>query len=459
VAAVVEEVKTGATASGSSVTVTFDTAPAAGETVVLAVGMGSNVDARTPAGFNRVRIRDQTGVDVFLFSKVAKTGASAAYTILFGSTAGGAVVGMVVSGLNGDRPWDVGADDGTDSNVTSQVTGTTATTQDADSFLVSVVGVRSNSPGTVSWTSATAQGQVATGGSGSDVGTVAVGTRSVTSTGTQSDTASWSTGNRAAALIVAFRESEGPPTDAYRDEIMADSPSEYWRMGDPVSPPWVAAWNDAVSGTSLKANGAPTFGATSLLSQVSDTALTFDGTDDELTDEGVPSTPVAGLDGDYVGVGSVEFWTQANASRDASDTLIAVGFTYSGLVAWQYDASGFYQLHWRDDTGSGQSAQMWNPTTGDVDHVVVVTDATSMRIYRNGDLYETITTNAQTEQDHRWCSMGRNKGGTAWWTGTADEVALYRTALTQTRIQAHYDAAESSVAFRGLIIGSPPFGT
>lgn len=435
------ETKTNNTTSGTSVAITFDTAPSAGETVQLTVITASNQNPQVPPGFNLIRQRNQNGVDLTVFAKVAKSGASATYTVTHG-TAGSALIADRITGLSGDRPWDfiALADNGTDSNVTSLGTGTTGSIPDDTSFICVAVAVRLNSPGTVSWTTAGADAQIAIGGTSANVGTVATGSNSVTSTGTKTDTASWSSTTRAAAVIIAYRETDAPATDAYRDAVMADTPSEFWRLGDPVSPNHAGAWNDAVSGTLLPSAGSPTFGATSLLSAISDTAVTFDGTDDDFNDNGQTGAETAGLDGAYVGHGSVEFWVKANASRDTADTLVAFGFTFHGLVAWQWNASGEYQLHWRRSGGIGFSQAMWNPTTGDIDHVVVVTDATSMRIYRNGALSTTITTDAQTQQDHRWAIMGRNKGGTAWWTGELDEVALYRTPLTVTRILAHYNA-------------------
>jgi hypothetical protein len=63
-------------------------------------------------------------------------------------------------------------------------------------------------------------------------------------------------------------------------------------------------------------------------------------------------------------------------------------------------------------------------------------------MYVNGALERTTATTAAIGDTTQTLQFGGSSWSTTYMSGVLDEVAIYTTALTQTRIQAHYDAGK-----------------
>jgi hypothetical protein len=75
--------------------------------------------------------------------------------------------------------------------------------------------------------------------------------------------------------------------------------------------------------------------------------------------------------------------------------------------------------------------------------VAVTYDGTNVRVYLNGTLQDTTASSRTVPNGTAAMAIGDYPpGGGAAFNGRIDEVAVYTSALTQTRIQAHYNAGK-----------------
>ena len=89
-------------------------------------------------------------------------------------------------------------------------------------------------------------------------------------------------------------------TAAYRNQVLADEPLAYWRLGEPSGTSAADASGNGNTGTY---GGSPTLGATGALAGDTDTATSFDGVNDNVS---VPNNASLNLNGSF----SIEFWAK-----------------------------------------------------------------------------------------------------------------------------------------------------
>ncbi|HZC82347.1 MAG TPA: hypothetical protein VE222_11665, partial [Nitrospiraceae bacterium] len=135
------------TATGTSITVTFDNTPTNGNLMVAIVNSNDG-DATNPTGWNTdVNKVDVTDDDFLrIASKVAGAGESSAVTFT-GFVGNNHCLDIMEFSLPSATPLDVTSSDGESLGVTSQTSGTTGTTAQASE--VSIVGfhIRANVSG------------------------------------------------------------------------------------------------------------------------------------------------------------------------------------------------------------------------------------------------------------------------------------------------------------------------
>jgi hypothetical protein len=225
-------------------------------------------------------------------------------------------------------------------------------------------------------------------------------------------------------------------TKTYVEEVMADSPIAYWRLGE------VGATATAINiGSSSSVNGTYTggytYGVTPSISD-SDYAVTLNG-----------STG-------YVNVGNLspfQFTLASSFSLEAwinpivdSTSRFIVGKNASTAVGGGYHLRITSSNTLRFIVNS--SASVWKYVdTGVISsvwqHVVATWDGSNPKIYINGTLSSGAT---QTQGSLTSISTTSNFiiGAAAdllqYFRGSIDEVAVYNTELSQVRAQAHYDA-------------------
>lgn len=230
------------------------------------------------------------------------------------------------------------------------------------------------------------------------------------------------------------------PAKSYKDEVLADAPMAYWRLGD-----YVGATVADSSGHSLPLTvHAPLgFGEPGALYCDADTAMKFANADGGwLGHERTPALePPTAM--------SFELWMKQTGAPSNYEKPL-----------WYGDASKLPWGSWglqRDAVSPGKFAFLiatngttnWLTTTAvkskDVwYHVVATYDGTAQKIYVNGvlDVQNPATGPITYPGDAFGVAVGACYGQCSVFTGTIDEVAVYDKALTAARIAAHHAAAK-----------------
>lgn len=251
---------------------------------------------------------------------------------------------------------------------------------------------------------------------------------------------------------------------AYRDEVLADSPVRYYRLGESSG---TTATDETATANGTYVN-TPTLGVTGALTGDADTAVTFTRAQSEgVTCNGsgriisgiADATVECWVKHPAVGTGTaaeLAFYCERN--NGSGNDIFKVGFTSTAAGA---AANGCIELTYRDSAGTLNRVQ--TPAEYDDNnwhHVVMTKDNTAIVIYVDGASVQTGTltatdtlTNAGTQS---W--IARDFADTnAYLDGTLDEVALYTSALSSTRVSAHYTAGTSGggapAARRLLLLG------
>jgi Glycoside Hydrolase Family 113/Concanavalin A-like lectin/glucanases superfamily len=210
----------------------------------------------------------------------------------------------------------------------------------------------------------------------------------------------------------------------YSAVVLADGPAAYWRLNEAAGASMVAdATGHGHTGT---LQGGVTLGTAGVLA--GDSAATFNGSTGRITVSSTSGLPSGGSP--Y----SLEAWLRASGTT--SQGLLGLGdysSTKGSNALRTGGSSGLLNYWWGADLGvnTADLRAAWH-------HVVATFDGTTRRLYLDG---------AQVAQDQPGMPAvvlsNVRLGQTCcneYFNGTLDEVAMYATALSATRIQAHYQA-------------------
>lgn len=213
----------------------------------------------------------------------------------------------------------------------------------------------------------------------------------------------------------------------YVSEVMADSPVAYWRMNDASGNPADTSGNshpvDTISGT-------PVYGQASPI--ISDSAAK------SILCGAVSFQAPYHADFDIGNVGSVECWIKRTDSSTSEMVLCTrdQGF-YLGLVNNRLLIAKTNVAEIARSTTSITDTTVWH-------HLVVTKNGATSRQYIDGvDVTGTVTDATWANGTTPGTRMAGDFGATEY-AGYLAEVAVYPTALSQARIQAHYNAALAS---------------
>lgn len=230
-----------------------------------------------------------------------------------------------------------------------------------------------------------------------------------------------------------------PPTGFYPDAVLADAPLGYWRLDEPSG-------LNAYDSSGRFRNGVyfngPTLGVRGALGD-GNAAVGFDGTNDYV------EIPATGMDAD--GDFTVEAWFKTSLA--AKRQIVSRWANGNGaLQRWslQLDTSG-RPTFVAQDTGYRTIAMTTGKADGAWHHLVVTASGLNLTMYLDGASVATGT-RASTDLggDTAVVRIGATADGGEFFNGSLDEVAIYGTALTASRVQAHYTAGR--IAFH--VIGS-----
>lgn len=236
------------------------------------------------------------------------------------------------------------------------------------------------------------------------------------------------------------------------DEILADSPAGYWRFSEASGSSTASAYGAV---TQVAASTGITYNqAGALLSN--DTSFAFNGSSGQI-DLGNVYTPGTGS---Y----SVEAWVRlSSAVTSVQRSVIAKQDDVSG-IALEIDTNqqavftGFSGTLGVSATGaSNLSTNTWYHVVGVRNTDVDCSGAAGahVAVYVNGALDGCSDLTDAPDANTSSLVIGNNPwDNTRWFPGRIDEVAIYQSALSDSRVQAHYDARLVPVCYSGTLTDS-----
>lgn len=217
---------------------------------------------------------------------------------------------------------------------------------------------------------------------------------------------------------------------SYRDEVLADNPVGYWRLGDQVG----HAASDESGAPSGSLRGGVTLGVPGALARDGDKAMRFDGSTGY-----VRVGDRRDLDftsGDF----SVEAWVKP---RTLTAMAVLQKGESTGYHTWQYRLSVTNGGLWRGTVFVGDTnVKVTSPQAGSTTswtHLVLVRDGKNLRLYVDGEEVASTRFSGEVNDSSGMLAIGRTGGNSSdYFQGDIDEVAVYPTALSAARVGAHY---------------------
>jgi len=228
----------------------------------------------------------------------------------------------------------------------------------------------------------------------------------------------------------------------YSSAVLSDGPVAFWRLNELTTSAAVDSSGHRNNGSYA---GGVSFGASSV-STAGETAASFNGsTGYASAPNSVSLNPSSAI--------SLEAWIKPSASY--SEPIVLKSYTSHNPPYYQYglfeNGSGIRMDMslggiWKTASSSGASL-----TIGSWNHVVATWDGSTIRFYINGVAAGTSAATGTlssyaTPVDLATYENLRTSGSSYFWGGSLDEVAIYPTALSASRISAHYSAVTTGGA-------------
>ena len=221
-----------------------------------------------------------------------------------------------------------------------------------------------------------------------------------------------------------------PPPTGYAAAVAADSPVSYWRLGE-TSGSSAADQQNKNAGTYLNS---PTLGAPSLLgTDTTNKAVTFDGTNDQVRIANSTSLQLSSPV-------TLEAWIKPTALPAAGSfaSLVTKAETYSIQFNGPKLEFTIMQFGVRKRLQAASGAIV----AGQTYHVVGTYDGTTQRLYINGVQVASAALTGGATSSSNAVFIGSWDGGQEFFKGTIDEVGIYGSTLSATRVAAHYNAGK-----------------
>ncbi len=224
-----------------------------------------------------------------------------------------------------------------------------------------------------------------------------------------------------------------PALTGYAAAVMADSPIAYWQLDETSG---TAAADIGSSGTT----GTRAVAATGVPSPLGTGAAT---TFSSPTSAGITATVGAGTPLDRGSPISIEAWINpSQVGQHGGIVEKSVGTTVNTQYLFFVESGG---LVFRITTTDGAWQQLFTnyaPAVGQWTHVVATSDGNWLRVYANGAEVGSLARGGTVVTGAGTIHIGQLGTGASNYAfkGSIDEVAVYSTALSPTRIAAHYAA-------------------
>ncbi|NRA68677.1 MAG: hypothetical protein HRU19_29595 [Pseudobacteriovorax sp.] len=210
----------------------------------------------------------------------------------------------------------------------------------------------------------------------------------------------------------------------YDSVVLADSPVLYWRLGESAGSTAVDNSGNSYDGTY---SGSYSLNQTGAIVTSIDTAVDFDG--------GTASVTQAGLLGATF---TVEVWATWEGT---DDQMLFTAGSNGGGPALHFSGGNIYWSTW-DGAGNPICTIPADADDGSFHHYVMVNESGNTKLFYDGA--ECGTTNYRSSSSATLFHLGSGDTSSNGWAGIIDEVAVYNSALSESRIEVHYDAGSSS---------------
>jgi hypothetical protein len=224
---------------------------------------------------------------------------------------------------------------------------------------------------------------------------------------------------------------------SYRDEVLADNPVAYWRLGETSGTTAVDEVGNHNGTYQPNSSGVWTGGELGLPGAVA-------GNNSALfrpVNAGRVIVPFSEeLNNSRL---TAEAWARRTSSpgsfgyfiaRDSSQRVFLIGInTLHTIYAVVWNSSGTLR---ELNTSVPIELNEWT-------HLALVHDGTNVIVYKNGLEVARGSLTGDTRTGNNGIQIGA-RNNNEYWPGEIDEVAFYATALSPTRIAAHYDARNNA---------------
>lgn len=211
---------------------------------------------------------------------------------------------------------------------------------------------------------------------------------------------------------------------SYRDEVMADNPVGYWRLGETSGAVAQDETANNIDGTYVNT---PTLGVAGAIS--GNTAVSFASASSEYIS--VPHNAVLNT----ADVVSIEFWFKL-----ATTTSIQT-FVMKGTSAYRvyYNSASNKIGFERNDSGTIVETSVTVTDTSSWHHFVATKNGATSKLYLDGVDRTGVVTNQTLLNNSTALLWAAMVGITNYFNGSLDELAIYSTALSAARVAAHFN--------------------
>lgn len=225
---------------------------------------------------------------------------------------------------------------------------------------------------------------------------------------------------------------------SYYDEVMADSPVCYWRLGE-------------ASGTLNDSSGTGNHGTSSGITYGVAGKIAGDDAISIATGaqtNRVEKTSATSLPTSATAAWSIEFWHKSSTFVSLSQ-MFGFGNPFNATTSLEAPTDrgcNRYMLQFNSNYYFWGDSADWDTgvafdTDGNWHHIVTVCDGTDMIFYRDGVSAATRSGRPFTKTSKTAINAGSCHDGGSAPTTILDECAIYAAALSSTRIAAHFSAA------------------
>jgi hypothetical protein len=217
---------------------------------------------------------------------------------------------------------------------------------------------------------------------------------------------------------------------------LADSPIVYWKLEEASG---TTAADSSGNGRNGTYSGSPSLGATAG-PVPGGTAMTLDGVNDCVTIPYAAWVESASF--------SVEVWFKTTTG--GSKVLVSRDNTNGDPWMLAFIGTSGSQPYFPVRTSADTRFPPLSDSpalNGSWHHMVATFDGVTkaQKVYLDGALYASTTAGAAVLTGAEGLSVGRRGAGSpVWYTGSLSQVAFYGTALSATRVAAHYNAATNT---------------